>query len=164
MSRFNFPVYTVAALMAAVLAGCASNTMVATPPVKTEASLAVLPAGYKKVVAPAGTALYFINLKNGDVVSSPVKVQFGLRGMGVAPAGIEKEGTGHHHLLIDLAKVDVNNPLPADDNHRHFGMGQTETSVELKPGNHTLQLMLADQNHIPHHQPVLSERITVTVK
>ncbi len=135
-----------------------------TAALKANASVPVLPAGYKKVAAPAGAALYFINLKNGDTLASPVRVQFGLRGMGVAPAGIEKEGTGHHHLLVNVAEVDVNNPLPANDNFRHFGAGQTETMLELKPGQHTLQLMLADQNHIPHHQPLLSERITITVK
>ncbi len=172
MTRLNPATALLAALAATALLGCASSmspstasaSAPATAPLQTEPSLAVLPAGYQKVLAPAGTSLYFINLKNGDAVSSPVRVQFGLRGMGVAPAGVEKEGTGHHHLLVDVAKVDVNNPLPADDNHRHFGLGQTEASVELKPGTHTLQLMLADQNHIPHHQPVLSERITVTVK
>lgn len=135
-----------------------------TAAVQANSSQAVLPAGYKKVAAPAGAAVYFINLKNGDSVTSPVRVLFGLRGVGVAPAGIEKENTGHHHLLIDVASLDVNAPLPADDRHRHFGGGQTETSVELQPGTHTLQLLLADHNHIPHHQPVMSERITVTVK
>lgn len=178
MTRLNFAPLMIATLTAITLLGCASSMAPATSstpviapviapataPVQMEASLAVLPAGYKKVLAPAGASLYFINLKNGDVVTSPVRVQFGLRGMGVAPAGVELAGTGHHHVLVDLAKVDVNNPLPADDNHRHFGLGQTEASLELKPGSHTLQLMLADQNHIPHHQPVLSERITVTVK
>lgn len=172
MTRLNFAPLLLATLAATTLLGCASTMPAATAtapapattPVKTEASLAVLPAGYKKVLAPAGASLYIINLKNGDVVTSPVRVQFGLRGMGVAPAGVEQAGTGHHHVLVDLAAVDVNNPLPVDDNHRHFGLGQTEASLELKPGKHTLQLMLADQNHIPHHQPVLSERITVTVK
>jgi hypothetical protein len=84
--------------------------------------------------------------------------------MGVAPAGIEKEATGHHHLLINVDAIDVNAPLPANDSHRHFGGGQTETTVDLKPGTYTLQLLLGDQNHIPHHPPVMSERITITVK
>ena len=112
----------------------------------------------------AGTQLYFINLKNGDALANPVRVQFGLRGMGVAPAGIEKAGTGHHHLLVDVSELDINAPLAMTDNVRHFGLGQTETAIELKPGTHTLQLLLADQNHIPHHPAVLSERITITVK
>ena len=137
---------------------------VATPSVRTGVSLAVLPSGYKKVVAPAGSRVYFIHLKNGDTVASPLTVHFGLQGMGVAPAGMEKEGTGHHHLLVDVDAFDVNAPLPADARHRHFGAGQTEVSLTLTPGTHTLQLVLADQNHIPHHPPVMSERITVTVK
>jgi hypothetical protein len=135
-----------------------------TEPVKLSTSTPMLSSGYKKVAAPASARVYFLNLRNGMTVSSPVKVVFGLSGMGVAPAGVEKEGTGHHHLLVNVLEVDANAPLPANDQFRHFGLGQTETSVELKPGQHTLQLVLADQNHIPHHPPVLSERITITVK
>lgn len=136
----------------------------ATPAAQATPSQAVLSGGYAKVAATPGTALYFINLKNGDVVSSPVRVQFGLRGMGVAPAGTEKAGTGHHHLLVNVAAFDSNAPLPADQQFRHFGAGQTETTLELPPGTHTLQLLLGDQNHIPHHPPVTSERITISVK
>lgn len=133
-------------------------------PLEVSASQPMLSSGYKKVAAPAGAAVYFVNLKNGDNVSSPVRVQFGLTGMGVAPAGVEKPGTGHHHLLLDVNSVDVNAPLPTDDRHRHFGGGQTEVMLDFKPGAHTLQLLLADQNHIPHHPPVFSERITINVR
>jgi hypothetical protein len=136
----------------------------AAPAVLMAPSTPTLAGGYKKVAAPAGAAVYFVSLKNGDVVASPLLVQFGLRGIGVAPAGVEKENTGHHHLLIDVAEVDVNNALPMTDSIRHFGGGQTEVRIELKPGTHTLQLLLADHNHIPHHPLVISERITVTVK
>lgn len=135
-----------------------------TAPVKLTASTPTLSSGYKKVAAPEAARLYFVNLRNGMTVTSPVKVIFGLSGMGVAPAGVEKEGTGHHHLLVNVNEMDANAPLPANDQFRHFGAGQTETSVELKPGQHTLQLALGDQNHIPHHPPVLSDRITITVK
>jgi Domain of unknown function (DUF4399) len=141
-----------------------AHTVAPTAPMSVTASVPVLSGGYTKVAASAGAAVYFIHLKNGDTVTSPVTVQFGLKGMGVAPAGVEKAGTGHHHLLVDLAALDANAPLPADDNHRHFGAGQTETLLALKPGVHTLQLLLGDQNHIPHHPPVMSERITITVK
>jgi Domain of unknown function (DUF4399) len=137
---------------------------VAAPAVLMAPSTPTLAGGYKKVAAPAGAAVYFVSLKSGDVVASPLLVQFGLRGIGVAPAGVEKENTGHHHLLIDVAEIDVNNALPMSDTIRHFGGGQTETRIELKPGTHTLQLLLADHNHIPHHPLVMSERITVTVK
>ncbi|MDP2987820.1 DUF4399 domain-containing protein [Hydrogenophaga sp.] len=140
------------------------GTAAPTTPARLTTSTPTLSSGYKKVAAPAQAKVYFTNLRNGSVVSNPVKVGFGLSGMGVAPAGVEKEGTGHHHLLIDVAEVDANAPLPANDQFRHFGMGQTETTVELKPGTHTLQLVLGDQNHIPHHPVVISERITITVK
>ena len=152
------------------LAGCSghhhmmhSNTATTTP-LKANASAPVVLGTYNKVAAVSGTSLYFINLKNGGTVTSPVNVQFGLRGMGVAPAGIEKAATGHHHLLVDVAELDVNAGIPVSDNHRHFGAGQTEASVTLKPGVHTLQLVLGDQNHIPHHPVVMSDRITITVK
>lgn len=137
---------------------------VAPAPLNVSASQPVLSSGYKKVTAPVDAAVYFVNLKNGDNVSSPVRVQFGLKGMGVAPAGVEKAGTGHHHLLVGVNSVDANAPLPTDERHRHFGGGQTEVMLDLKPGTHTLQLMLGDQNHIPHHPPVLSERITINVR
>jgi Domain of unknown function (DUF4399) len=157
-------------LSALVLAGCGSQNhmlhgnAVATAPLKANASAPVVLGTYNKVAAVSGTSLYFINLKNGDTVTSPVNVQFGLRGMGVAPAGIEKAATGHHHLLVDVAELNVNEGIPVSDNHRHFGAGQTEASVALKPGVHTLQLVLGDQNHIPHHPVVMSDRITITVK
>jgi Domain of unknown function (DUF4399) len=116
--------------------------------------------------APEGATVYIISPEDGASVSNPVTVVFGLEGMGVAPAGVEKENTGHHHLLIDVdpSTIDPDSPLPADDNHRHFGGGQTQTSVELAPGEHTLILMLGDQNHIPHDPPVLSEPVTITVQ
>jgi len=145
----------------------AHAAMASAPPTeatRVSPSQPTLASGYTKAAAPAGAALYFINLKNGDVVSNPVRVQFGLRGMGVAPAGIEKAGTGHHHLLVNVAEVDANAALPTDERHRHFGAGQTETTLDLQPGRHTLQLLLGDQNHIPHHPVVMSERITITVK
>jgi hypothetical protein len=151
------------------LAGCANNqapvmSVAPTAPMKVNVSTPTLAAGYVKVAAAPGSSLYFVNLKSGETVSSPVLIQFGLRGMGVAPAGVEKAGTGHHHLLVDVAELDVNAPIPTTDQHRHFGLGQTEVTLEMKPGQHTLQLLLGDQNHIPHHPVVLSERITITVK
>jgi hypothetical protein len=89
---------------------------------------------------------------------------FGLTGMGVAPAGTQKENTGHHHLLIDGPAIDTAKPLPATDQVKHFGNGQTEATVELKPGKHTLQLVLGDWKHQPHNPPIMSETITITVK
>ncbi len=119
-----------------------------------------------------GAKVYFVNLEDGATVASPVKVIFGLSGMGVAPAGTEKKNTGHHHLLIDRptlgkgpdGKDEFDANLPSDANHKHFGKGQTEIVLTLAPGEHTLQLVLGDQNHIPHNPPVVSDVITVTVK
>jgi hypothetical protein len=109
--------------------------------------------------------LYIISPLDGEAVSSPVKIVFGLEGMGVAPAGIKFNNTGHHHLLIDVAELpDVNSPIPSDDNHRHFGKGQTEALIELEPGEHTLQLMLGDHLHIPHDPVVFSKKIKISVK
>lgn len=112
----------------------------------------------------AGAKLYFVNLKDGDTVKSPFVVQFGLKGMGVAPAGGQFENTGHHHLLIDSPTIDMLQPLPMTDQIKHFGGGQTETELTLKPGKHTLQLLLADWKHQPHNPAVLSDKITITVK
>ncbi|HAC34153.1 MAG TPA: rod shape-determining protein RodA [Gammaproteobacteria bacterium] len=113
--------------------------------------------------AVAEPALYFIEPQPGAVVSSPVTVKFGLRGFGVAPAGVQKEKTGHHHLLIDTGLPPLDQPVPTDEHHRHFGGGQTETSIELPSGEHTLQLLLGDFSHIPHNPPLISEQITITV-
>ena len=120
---------------------------------------------YAGNVAAADTAKAYIVLPaHGEVVTTPVKVIFGLSGMGVAPAGVDKAKTGHHHLLIDTAVPDLGRPIPADASHRHFGGGQTEVVIELAPGTHTLQLLLADYAHTPHNPPVMSEQITVIVK
>lgn len=114
--------------------------------------------------APEGAKTYIVAPRHGEVVSSPVKVIFGLSGIGVAPAGMQKENTGHHHLLIDTPVPDLSQPIPADDKHKHYGGGQTETTIELSPGQHTLQLLLADLAHIPHSPPIVSEQITIIVK
>jgi len=116
--------------------------------------------------SPAGAKVYFINLRDGAEVTSPFLVQFGLTGMGIAPAGVEKPNTGHHHLLIDtrMTADQIKEAIPVDDNHKHFGGGQTEAMVTLPKGQHTLQLVLADWTHIPHVPPVMSEPITITVR
>lgn len=124
------------------------------------------PAIAGETPAPEGATVYFVNLKDGDTVSNPVTIQFGLKGMGVAPAGTEAEHTGHHHLIINetIKGEELNEPIPADDQHVHFGKGQTEMTKELPAGTHTLQLVLGDWSHIPHNPPVMSEKITITVK
>jgi|SRR5438309_419728 len=118
----------------------------------------------ERTASPPGAEAYIISPQDGATVKSPVRVQFGLKGMGVAPAGVKFENTGHHHLLVDSdAPADLSAPLPATDKILHFGKGQTEASVPLSPGKHTLQLLLGDQNHVPHNPPVISRKITITV-
>jgi len=114
--------------------------------------------------APKDVELYIISPVDGETVSNPVTVRFGLRGMGIAPAGVAMQHTGHHHLLVDSAPPPFDMPVPADAKHLHFGKGQTEAQVTLAPGKHTLQLLLADHLHIPHDPPVLSKAITITVR
>ncbi|MCU7855447.1 MAG: DUF4399 domain-containing protein [Candidatus Thiodiazotropha sp. (ex Lucinoma borealis)] len=115
--------------------------------------------------APEGVKLYIISLANGDQIEGPVTVRFGLQGMGVAPAGVERDKTGHHHLLIDVKEMPaMNRPLPSDDSHRHFGGGQTEVTLDLSKGSHALQLILGDKDHVPFDPPILSEKITIMVK
>jgi Domain of unknown function (DUF4399) len=111
--------------------------------------------------SPPGAAAHFLELKDGDAVPTKVTVRFGLREMGVAPAGLDRPNSGHHHLLIDSDLPPLNEPIPNDFNHLHFGAGQTEAQVTLKPGPHTLQLLLGDKDHIPHSPPVMSPRIRV---
>ena len=118
----------------------------------------------EKSTAPEDAKVYIVSPADGAVVSSPVKVIFGLSGMGVAPAGTNIENTGHHHLIIDAPLPDMDQPVPADDNHKHFGKGQTETTIELAPGTHTLQLLVGDWLHVPHDKPIVSEQISITVE
>jgi len=117
-----------------------------------------------KSPAPEGAEVYIISPENGATVSSPVTVVFGLSNMGVAPAGVDKEHTGHHHLIIDAPLPDMDLPIPADDNYKHFGKGQTETTIELAPGKHTLQLLMGNFIHVPHADAVASDVVEITVK
>jgi hypothetical protein len=114
--------------------------------------------------APSSAAVYIISPADGEVVHGPVTVKFGLEGMGVAPAGVAAPDTGHHHLLIDVeALPPLDQPLPANEHIRHFGGGQTQTTLRLAPGTHTLQLVLGDANHVPHDPPLVSAPIRIRV-
>jgi len=115
--------------------------------------------------APAGAEVYIISPQDGAAVPQTFTVRFGLKGMGVAPAGVAHDKTGHHHLLVDVKELPpAGQPIPNDKQHLHFGGGQTETTLTLPPGTHTLQLDLGDANHIPFDPPVVSKVITVHVK
>lgn len=136
------------------------------------AMLAAFPALAQDTPSPEGARVYFVNLEDGATVSSPVTVVFGLEGMGVAPAGTEAENSGHHHLLVDrpplgegeMGADEFSLAIPSDDNHRHFGGGQTQLAIDLPQGAHTLQLVLGDHGHVPHVPPVVSDVITITVE
>jgi hypothetical protein len=139
--------------------------VLAAPQAWAQAPTAAAPAALERSASPAGAEVYIISPKDGAAVHGPVHVQFGLKGMGIAPAGVKFENSGHHHLLIDTdPPADMGVPLPAiPDKVVHFGKGQTETTLQLPPGKHTLQLLLGDQNHVPHNPPVISKKITITV-
>src|SRR3954466_4117286 len=124
------------------------------------ASLGSLPALADRTPSPAGAEVYIVSPKDGAKVKSPVTVVFGLKGMGIAPAGVKFDNTGHHHLLIDTdVPADAGAPLPASEKVVHFGKGQTETTLTLPPGTHTLQLLLGDFSHVPHNPAVVSKKI-----
>lgn len=165
--------------MAAIFAASAATTFAAAawaqPATPTPAPA---PAAPTATPAPAGTPaastrttarkdayVYIGQPRNGAVVGpTHIKVWFGTRNFGVAPAGVVKPNTGHHHLLIDVSLPPLDQPIPNDKNHLHFGAGQTETYIDLPPGKHTLQLLMGDADHIPHDPPVMSQRITITVR
>src|SRR2546425_576205 len=120
------------------------------------------PKGGPTASAP-GAEVYFVGLQDGATVPAKLTIHFGLRNMGVGPAGLDRPHTGHHHLLIDTDLPPLDQPIPNDFNHLHYGAGQTEAEITLSPGEHTLQLLLGDKDHIPHSPPVMSSRIRVSV-
>ncbi|MCS5636227.1 MAG: DUF4399 domain-containing protein [Myxococcota bacterium] len=118
----------------------------------------------ERKAAPPGAAVYLISPAEGARLTGPVTLRFGLRGMGVAPAGVDKSGTGHHHLLIDTELPPLGFPIPNDAQHRHYGGGQTEVDLDLPPGEHSLQLILGDDRHVPHDPPIISEKVLILVE
>jgi len=130
------------------------------------ALFAGLASGQERAAPAANTEVYFISPSNGATVHGPVTVRFGLKGMGIAPAGIKFDNTGHHHLLVDTdsSELKLDAPLPATDKILHFGKGQTETTLTLSPGKHTLELLFADYQHVSFNPPLHSKKITITVK
>ena len=117
---------------------------------------------------PDHARVYFENLKDGQVVTSPFKAKFGIKGFGITPAGTKgkiRHTAGHHHLLVNVEKLpDLDSPIPRDEKHLHFDQGETETILNLPPGNHTLQLLLGDEDHEPQAPALYSDKITITVK
>ena len=135
-----------------------------TPAADAPAPAPAAPPAMPRADSPAGARVEIVSPKDGEVVSSPVKVAFGLEGMTVVPAGDATPNSGHHHLLVDVAAPDMALPIPKDDQHLHFGQAQTEAEIALAPGQHTLQALLGDANHVPHNPPLISAPITITVQ
>ena len=120
---------------------------------------------FSSLASSSEIELYFIEPKDGATVNGPVKIVFGLSGMGVAPAGIDFPNTGHHHLLVDIENLpDLTKPIPANKNHIHFGKGQTEVLIDLPKGKRSLQLLLGNYLHVPHKKPVISDKIYIHVE
>lgn len=120
---------------------------------------------YGETYSDKNERLFFITPSNGEEVTSPITIKFGIVGMEVVAAGINKPMSGHHHLLVNVKNLpDMKSPIPSNDNHLHFGKGQTETLLKLPTGKHTLQLLFADYVHVPHLKPLISEKIEIIVK
>lgn len=151
---------------ASILTGCGRNDAGEKPgeaaPAEPQAAAEI--TAMPRSPAPENARLYFVTPKDGDTVSNPVAVEFGLEGMDVEKAGTNKPQSGHHHLIIDAELPDLGMPIPATDNYIHFGDGSTSTEITLEPGRHTLRLLLGDHLHIPHKPPVYSDEITITVE
>jgi hypothetical protein len=128
------------------------------------ASVAEPASELPRTPSPDGARVFFISPADGDTVTNPVHIVFGIEGMDVLPAGTDAPHSGHHHILIDADLPDLGMPIPASDNYVHFGDGRTETEITLEPGEHTLQMLLGDHIHIPHDPPVMSKKITVYVQ
>lgn len=148
-----------------LMSACGQSADEATQPAaEAPAPAASTAPAMPRSAAPAGARVYFVTPANGATVSSPVTVEFAIDGMDVVPAGTQADNGGHHHVIIDAELPAMNLPIPADANHVHFGDGSSSTSLDLAPGEHTLQLLFADHLHIPHDPPVYSEKITITVE
>lgn len=129
-------------------------------------ALAAAAGAQQRPSPPAGAKVFFISPKNGATVHNPVVVRFGVKGIGIAPAGTQAPNTGHHHLLVDtdLSELSLDAPLPATEKVLHFGKGQTETTLTLPPGKHTLELVFGDYRHMSFDPPLHSKKITITVR
>jgi hypothetical protein len=151
-----------------LLIGCgqqdAAPEVEETSAAEVEQAVTEQPAALPRSASAESARLFFITPADGETVSSPVAVEFGLEGMDVVAAGVNEAHTGHHHILVDTGLPDLGLPIPADANHIHFGDASTSTELTLEPGEHTLQLLLGDHLHIPHDPPVMSETITIMVE
>ena len=167
-SKNTLPAITVIAVL---LLGSACGRQEAEAPAadgtaagEVQEAIAAAPAAMPRTPSAEGARVFFITPADGDTVSSPVTLEFGIEGMTVVTAGDDTPQSGHHHLLVDAEVPDLGLPVPADSNHIHFGDARTATELALEPGQHTLRLLLGDHLHIPHDPPVMSDPITITVQ
>lgn len=162
VSRFGLPT---AVLAACTLVGACDNGASDEPPQISDASEhPTVSQSMPRTASPAGAAVFFISPLDGDTVSNPIVVDFGIAGMAVAKAGEQQPESGHHHLIIDASMPNLGAPIPANDHYVHFGDASTSTELTLAPGQHTLQLLLGDHLHVPHEPAVISDQITITVE
>ncbi len=147
-----------------LIAACGQGSVESTPVSEVPQSESAAPPTLTRSPSAEGAQVFFITPSDGDNVASPVQVEFGLKGMDLVPAGTDRPNSGHHHVIIDRDLPDLSLPVPKDDQRVHFGDGRSETELDLAPGPHTLQLLLADHLHIPHDPPLYSERISITVE
>ena len=165
--KYSAPIRILIVLLLVPFVAACQNTSDTPETPATPTSQETAPTALPRTPSPEGAAVYIISPRDAasGISAGEVTVVFGLKGMGVAPAGIDFPDTGHHHLLVNAEQTpSLELPLPADDNHIHFGKGQTETTLDLEPGTYTLQLVLGDHLHIPHDPPVMSETVTITVE
>ena len=161
MKTTLLPVLVLSAALAACGGGEPEETQAPAAGVTPEPAAANAPA---RTQSAADARVFFISPQDGDTLSNPIRVVFGIEGMSVAPAGTDAPHSGHHHLLIDTGLPDLGLPIPADAHHVHFGDGRAETEITLEPGEHTLQMLLGDHTHIPHDPPLYSDVISVSVE
>ncbi len=147
-----------------VLSGCSEQQAEAPVSAIADQPATSAPVTLPRTASPEGASVFFITPADGDIVSSPVSIEFGIDGMKVVAAGTDQAHSGHHHLLVDTGLPDLGVPIPADAAHIHFGDASTSTELSLEPGEHTLQLLLGDYLHIPHDPPLVSQRIAITVE
>ena len=166
MNKPSWTLYS-AAVLALSLTACGPPPTTPTAATQSESQAAPAPqvaATLPRSLSPEGATVAILSPRNGDIVSSPVKVVFDLQGMTLVPAGDPTPNSGHHHLLVDVPAPDLGQPIPKDAQHLHFGQAQTEVEITLPPGPHTLQLLLGDSNHVPQNPPLLSSPISITVQ
>jgi hypothetical protein len=158
------PVTALVAVLTICVGACDTQPAATAPGVSDAATPPAAAAALQRTPSPAGARVFFITPADGETVSNPVKIEFGIEGMAVARAGTEQPDSGHHHLLIDAGLPALDLPIPADANYIHFGDGSTSTEISLSPGSHTLRMLLGDYRHVPHDPPVTSDIITITVQ